>query len=117
MSKLTQEAIRILNLKFEGAPSFQRTAKKERRSLFVVEGRKEGSVRILNEAAFGEFSQKRSEFMQRQEERRLVSEYISKGRTMGEARRLAREDVSNADAPVASHIARGPLTFNPFATL
>ena len=107
----------MLNLKFEGAPSFQRTRRKAERSLFVVEGRKEGSVRILNEAAFGEFSQKRSEFMQRQEERRLVSEYISKGRTAGEARRLAREDMSNADAPVTSYVARGPLTFNPFATL
>jgi hypothetical protein len=116
MSKLTQEAIRILNLKFEGAPSFQRTAKKER-SLFVVEGRKEGSVRILNEEGFGSFVEGRKEYQQRQEERRIASEYVAKGRTMGEARRLAREDVSNADAPVTSYVARGPLTFNPFATL
>ena len=107
----------MLNLKFEGAPSFQRTAKKEQRSLFVVEGRKEGSVRVLDEAAFGEFSQKRAEFMQRQEERRLAAEYITKGRTAGEARRLAREDVATADAPVASYVARGPLKHQPFASL
>ena len=116
MSKLTQATIAMLNLKFEGAPSFQSTRKAER-SLFVVEGRKEGSIRILNEQGFDSFVEGRKEFMQRQEERRLVSEYISKGRTMGEARRLAREDVSNADAPVTSYVARGPLTFNPFATL
>jgi hypothetical protein len=59
----------------------------------------------------------RKEFMQRQEERRLASEYVAKGRTIGEARRLAREDVATADAPVTSYVARGPLTFNPFATL
>jgi hypothetical protein len=116
MSKLTQEAIAMLNLKFEGAPSFQRTAKKER-SLFVVEGRAAGSIRILNEEGFGSFVEGRKEFMQRQEERRLASEYVAKGRTIGEARRLAREDVATADAPVTSYVARGPLTFNPFATL
>lgn len=116
MSKLTQEAIRILNLKFEGAPAFE-SKRKAVRSLFVVEGKAVGSIRILNEEGFGSFVENRKEFMQRQEERRIAYTYIAKGRTAGEARRLAREDVSNADAPVASHIARGPLTFNPFSTL
>jgi hypothetical protein len=116
MSKLTQETVAMLNLKFEGAPAFQSTRKAER-SLFVVEGRKEGSIRILNEEAFGSFVEGRKEYQQRQEERRIASGYVAKGRTAGEARRLAKEDVSNADAPVTSHIARGPLTFNPFASL
>lgn len=116
MSKLTQDTIAMLNLKFEGAPTYQPT-RKATRSLFVVEGKAAGSIRILNEAAFGEFVEGRKEFMQRQEERRIASEYITKGRTAGEARRLAKEDMSNADAPVASYVSRGGLTFNPFATL
>ena len=106
----------MLNLKFEGAPAFQRTAKKER-SLFVVEGKAAGSIRILNEEGFGSFVEGRKRQQERQQERQIAAEYVAKGRTMGEARRLAREDVSNADAPVASHISRGGLTFNPFASL
>lgn len=69
--------------------------------------------------------QLREEAYLRNEARRLdrdtlagrIANYTRKGKRLGEARRLAREDIANEDTPVAAYAANRPLTFNPFAAL
>lgn len=47
----------------------------------------------------------------------LAAAYRRKGKSLGEARRLAREDALNEGAPVSAYAATRPLTFNPFSGL
>ncbi len=48
----------------------------------------------------------------------LAAAYRRKGKGLGEARRLAKEDMANEGAPVSAYAAtRRPLTFNPFSGL
>ena len=86
---------------------------------FAVLRESDWGMEILPEAAL------REEAYLRNESRRLrrdalagqVGHYTRQGKSLAEARRLAREDVANEGAPVSAYAATRPLTFNPFSNL
>jgi hypothetical protein len=107
----------LLALKFEGAEP-RRDSRKHNHRVAVLR-KSDWGMELIPQP------QLREEAYLRNENRRIhrdalagqVGHYTRQGKSLGEARRLAREDMANEGAPVTAYAANRPLTFNPFAAL